>query len=411
MSNHALATRPAPRSDCVPRRRQLLDTGSVDDGVIDACTARTAGSAAARFGLAPAGRTPGAPHASAAQLARALDHQHELVSHARPVMEFLFEQTRDTDSMVILADAQGMLLQSLGDASFLDRARTRGAASRRQLARTMARHQRDRHRAGRCHRGGGACRASTSSNATRFLTCAAAPIADPRRPRARRAGHLGRPPRLPPPHAGAGALGGAHDREPAVPDPPRRRPAAAPARPARGHRHGDRRPAGAVRRRLDHRRQRDGARAAGPARERPSGATARRVLQLDIARSQAWAAATAGSAPHPVRRARRQRAVAARRGWIRCRCAAWPQRRPAAPAAAARPHEAVDALAALDTGDPAMQAAVGARAARARQADRAAAARRDGHRQGGVRARRAPPAARAASGRSSRSTARRCPRR
>jgi hypothetical protein len=35
---------------------------------------------------------PGAPHASAAQLAQALDHQRELVAHARPVMEFLFEQ-------------------------------------------------------------------------------------------------------------------------------------------------------------------------------------------------------------------------------------------------------------------------------------------------------------------------------
>ncbi|MFM2057628.1 MAG: hypothetical protein RLY71_2013 [Pseudomonadota bacterium] len=73
-------------------------------------------------GLPPDGRSSGAPHASAAQLARALDHQHELVGHARPVMEFLFEQTRDTDSMVLLADARGMVLHALGDSSFLDRA-------------------------------------------------------------------------------------------------------------------------------------------------------------------------------------------------------------------------------------------------------------------------------------------------
>jgi transcriptional regulator of acetoin/glycerol metabolism len=76
-----------------------------------------------QFGLAPDGRMPGAPHASGAQLARALEHQRELVAHARPVMEFLFEQVQGSDSMVILADPQGMLLQALGDASFADRAR------------------------------------------------------------------------------------------------------------------------------------------------------------------------------------------------------------------------------------------------------------------------------------------------
>ncbi len=74
------------------------------------------------FGLQPAGRTPGAPHASAAQLARAIDQQHGLMAHARPVMEFVFEQTRETDSVVILADARGMLLHALGDPDFVDRA-------------------------------------------------------------------------------------------------------------------------------------------------------------------------------------------------------------------------------------------------------------------------------------------------
>ena len=44
------------------------------------------------------------------------------MAHAEPVMAFLHEQTRDTDTMVILADAQGTLLHALGDDHFIDRA-------------------------------------------------------------------------------------------------------------------------------------------------------------------------------------------------------------------------------------------------------------------------------------------------
>ncbi|MGE4049557.1 MAG: sigma-54-dependent Fis family transcriptional regulator [Piscinibacter sp.] len=117
---HAIATRSAA-ARLREARRQLLEQGDVAPGLITPALQRS-WQRSAGFGLAPLGRMPGAPHASAPQLARALDHQRELVAHARPVMEYLFDQTRDTDSMVILADAQGMLLQALGDASFVDRA-------------------------------------------------------------------------------------------------------------------------------------------------------------------------------------------------------------------------------------------------------------------------------------------------
>ena len=73
-------------------------------------------------GLQPCGRVPGAPHASGAQLARALEVQRELVAHARPVMEFLLDQTCETDSMVVLAGADGMLLHASGDPHFVSRA-------------------------------------------------------------------------------------------------------------------------------------------------------------------------------------------------------------------------------------------------------------------------------------------------
>ncbi len=120
MLDHSLIARTVP-ARLREARRQLLEGGDVADGQIDAGLLGS-WKRSQQFGLTPTGRTPGAPHASAAQLVRALDQQRELVSHARPVMEFLFEQTRHTDSMVILADERGMLLQTLGDVSFADHA-------------------------------------------------------------------------------------------------------------------------------------------------------------------------------------------------------------------------------------------------------------------------------------------------
>lgn len=46
----------------------------------------------------------------------------ELLNLARPVMEHVFEQIADSGSMVILADAQGLLLETLGDPGFVGRA-------------------------------------------------------------------------------------------------------------------------------------------------------------------------------------------------------------------------------------------------------------------------------------------------
>jgi transcriptional regulator of acetoin/glycerol metabolism len=73
-------------------------------------------------GLAPTGRLPEAVHLNSFQVARAAERQQELVAHARPVMEFLHAQTRDTGSLVILADDRGVILQALGDSGFLARA-------------------------------------------------------------------------------------------------------------------------------------------------------------------------------------------------------------------------------------------------------------------------------------------------
>ena len=102
-------------------RRQLVNSGRVPIDLIQPDLARS-WQRCWNQGLQPMGRMPGAPNASAAQLARALERQRELVAHARPVMEFLHEQTCGSDSISVLADADGMLLHTLGDPQFMGRA-------------------------------------------------------------------------------------------------------------------------------------------------------------------------------------------------------------------------------------------------------------------------------------------------
>jgi len=106
---HALAPR-TPAARLRAARGQLVDRGDVDAALIGPAL-RDSWLRSAGFGLAPAGRMPGAPHASGAQLARALERQRELVAHARPVMEFLSDQTRDSGSMF------GVIVQGLGFAA------------------------------------------------------------------------------------------------------------------------------------------------------------------------------------------------------------------------------------------------------------------------------------------------------
>ncbi len=161
-------------------RRTVLDSGGRVDVPLQQLDPRLARSwlRSSRGGLTPEGRSSGAPHASAAQLARALDLHREFVAHAGPVMEYLFEQTRDSGSMVILADARGMLLHALGDLPFMDRAE-----------RVALRPGANWHEQVRGTNAIGTALADRSATAVRgaehylerngFLACAAAPILDP----------------------------------------------------------------------------------------------------------------------------------------------------------------------------------------------------------------------------------------
>ncbi|MBL8351434.1 MAG: sigma-54-dependent Fis family transcriptional regulator [Burkholderiaceae bacterium] len=312
-------------------------------------------------GLAPSGRTPGAPHASAAQLARAMQRQYELLSQAEPVMDYLGGQISGTQSLLILADAQGMLLRTLGDAAFASRAERVALRAGAQWAER--------------YRGTNAIGTALAEGRpvvvhggehylerNGFLTCAAAPVVDP-------AGRL----------MGAFDLSGDHR---------------AYHRSTIGHTLGlARSAAGMVEHRLFdswharslrlrlHARPEGlgslgegqlawsedgvviGANSAalallGLAREAIGQARIEPLLQLDLRTLLDWAARPDG-APHALARG------GAAPLWLRAEGGAALARRsgsvataPAAPAAALASGRPEDALAALDTGDPAMAAAV-----------------------------------------------------
>jgi sigma-54 dependent transcriptional regulator, acetoin dehydrogenase operon transcriptional activator AcoR len=56
------------------------------------------------------------------EMETARDENHMLYQHASPVMETLYEQISNTHSMVLLTSSNGLILHSLGDADFLEKA-------------------------------------------------------------------------------------------------------------------------------------------------------------------------------------------------------------------------------------------------------------------------------------------------
>ncbi|MCA1909476.1 MAG: sigma-54-dependent Fis family transcriptional regulator [Magnetospirillum sp.] len=157
--------------------RQLLECGQVPPaGLVGAVVARS-WRRSMEAGLTPWRGLDGA-HLSAPDLTRAIDRRRELVTRARPVMEYLHAQTRGSGSMVILADESGVVLDTMGDADFL------GRAERVALMPGASWHE--------THRGTNAIGTALAESApvsvhggehflehNSFLTCAAAPVAGP----------------------------------------------------------------------------------------------------------------------------------------------------------------------------------------------------------------------------------------
>ena len=101
-------------------RRYLFEDGNVPPGLVADHLVRS-WLRCHQAGLAPTGRID-APCCSPQQLLPILEDQCELVAHARPTMEYLHGQVRDSGSLVLLADSRGTVLEVLGDQSFVQRA-------------------------------------------------------------------------------------------------------------------------------------------------------------------------------------------------------------------------------------------------------------------------------------------------
>ncbi|WP_310633053.1 sigma 54-interacting transcriptional regulator, partial [Paraburkholderia sp.] len=70
-----------------------------------------------------AGEAPDFQPLGGADLRDLLDANHTLYHQARPVMDALHAQIVDTESMVLLTDRNGVILHSLGDTDFVEKAR------------------------------------------------------------------------------------------------------------------------------------------------------------------------------------------------------------------------------------------------------------------------------------------------
>jgi transcriptional regulator of acetoin/glycerol metabolism len=132
----------------------------------------------AALGLSRVDR-PDHAHALRADLAAARERNRRLHQHAAPVMELLLEQILATQSMVVLTDAQGTVLHSVGHDAFLQRASKVALAPGANWAETS--------------KGTNAIGTALINEAPTlvhadehfmrangFLTCSAAPIFDPR---------------------------------------------------------------------------------------------------------------------------------------------------------------------------------------------------------------------------------------
>ncbi|MDR3394427.1 MAG: sigma-54-dependent Fis family transcriptional regulator [Parasulfuritortus sp.] len=159
-------------------RNQWLESGELPPGTPVGPLVARSWNRSQEAGLAPLGRLPDEYYLSPFQLASTVDRQHDLIAHAQPVMEYLHAQTRDSGSMVILADDRGILLQALGDADFLERAE--------RVALSPGASWNERHRGTNAIGTALAEAAPVVINGAEhylerngFLTCAAAPVAAP----------------------------------------------------------------------------------------------------------------------------------------------------------------------------------------------------------------------------------------
>ena len=155
-------------------RQHLLEFGQCPSGLVNERLARS-WSRSMAAGLAPDARVRPPDPVSNGSLRRALSASHVLLAHSRPIMEYVFDQVRHSQSVVVLADPRGMLMHTLGDEHFADK------AARVALSCGASWHEEHRgtNAIGTALVEGGAVQIHGSEHFLErngFLTCAASPI-------------------------------------------------------------------------------------------------------------------------------------------------------------------------------------------------------------------------------------------
>ena len=102
-------------------RQQFFDDGQLADGLVDPVVSRS-WTRCSRFGLSATDQHSYIDSMDRVALKTEQHRNRLLLSQGRPIMEYVYEQIRDSGSMVILADANGLLLDTVGDPDFVDRA-------------------------------------------------------------------------------------------------------------------------------------------------------------------------------------------------------------------------------------------------------------------------------------------------
>ena len=102
-------------------RQLFFDQDRRPDGLLDPMIVRS-WERCRRFGLGDASYRPPGESLDRIALKTEQDRNRYLLLQGRPIMEHVYEQIRESGSMVILADANGLLLETVGDADFVSRA-------------------------------------------------------------------------------------------------------------------------------------------------------------------------------------------------------------------------------------------------------------------------------------------------
>ena len=102
-------------------RQLFFEEGGQPDGLIDPVILRS-WERCRRFGLNEESSVLAVEAMDRVALKTEQNRNRFLLAQGRPIMEHVYEQIRDSGSMVILADANGLVLETVGDADFVDRA-------------------------------------------------------------------------------------------------------------------------------------------------------------------------------------------------------------------------------------------------------------------------------------------------